>query len=141
MTDTTETWPESLPVAQVRIARPTDRLAAVVRFYVEGLGLRELYRFENHAGYDGVMLGLPGAGYHLEFTTHADGSPGDAPSAENLLVLYFSGESQMYDVAQRLGDFGVEPVAAENPYWAEHGGLTFPDPDGWRVVLMPRPVF
>ncbi|WP_406233788.1 VOC family protein [Nocardia sp. NBC_01009] len=141
MTDTPEAWPESLPVAQVRIARPTDRLAAVVRFYVEGLGLRELYRFENHAGYDGVMLGLPGAGYHLEFTTHADGSPGDAPSAENLLVLYFSGESQMYDVAQRLGDFGVEPVAAENPYWAEHGGLTFPDPDGWRVVLMPRPVF
>ncbi|MFE7802955.1 VOC family protein [Nocardia sp. NPDC057440] len=141
MVDTTETWPESLPVAQVRIARPTDRLAEVVRFYVEGLGLRELYRFENHAGYDGVMLGLPGAGYHLEFTSHADGSPGDAPSAENLLVLYFSGEAQMYYVAQRLGDFGVEPVAAENPYWAEHGGLTFPDPDGWRVVLMPRPVF
>ncbi|MEV6432698.1 VOC family protein [Nocardia sp. NPDC051463] len=141
MTDTTETWPESLPVAQVRIARPTDRLAAVVQFYVEGLGLRELYRFQNHAGYDGVMLGLPGAGYHLEFTTHVDGSPGDAPSAENLLVLYFSGESQRDDVAQRLGDFGVEPVLAENPYWAEHGGLTFPDPDGWRVVLMPRPVF
>ncbi|MEV4128240.1 VOC family protein [Nocardia sp. NPDC049707] len=134
-------WPESLPVAQVRIARPTDRLVEVVRFYVEGLGLRELYRFENHAGYDGVMLGFPGTGYHLEFTTHVDGSPGDAPSAENLLVLYFSTESQMYDVAQRLGEFGVEPVPAENPYWAANGGLTFPDPDGWRVVLMPRPVF
>ncbi|MFX0579793.1 VOC family protein [Nocardia nepalensis] len=136
-----QTWPESLPVAQVRIARPTDRLAEVVRFYVEGLGLRELYRFENHAGYDGVMLGLPGTGYHLEFTTHVDGSPGAAPSAENLLVLYFSTETQMYDVAQRLGEFGVEPVPAENPYWAANGGLTFPDPDGWRVVLMPRPVF
>jgi catechol 2,3-dioxygenase-like lactoylglutathione lyase family enzyme len=135
-----QTWPESLPVAQVRIARPTDRLAEVVRFYVEGLGLRELYRFENHAGYDGVMLGLPGTGHHLEFTTHVDGSPGDAPSAENLLVLYFSTETQMYDVAQRLGEFGVEPVLAENPYWAANGGLTFPDPDGWRVVLMPRPV-
>ncbi|MEV4240429.1 MULTISPECIES: VOC family protein [unclassified Nocardia] len=136
-----QTWPESLPVAQVRIARPTDRLVEVVRFYVEGLGLRELYRFENHAGYDGVMLGLPGTGYHLEFTTHVDGSPGDAPSAENLLVLYFSTETQMYDVAQRLGEFGVQPVPAENPYWAANGGLTFPDPDGWRVVLMPRPVF
>lgn len=136
-----QAWPESLPVAQVRIARPTDRLAEVVRFYVEGLGLRELYRFENHAGYDGVMLGLPGTGYHLEFTTHVDGSPGTAPSAENLLVLYFSNESQMFDVAQRLGEFGVEPVPAENPYWAANGGLTFPDPDGWRVVLMPRPVF
>ncbi|MET8873698.1 VOC family protein [Nocardia sp. NPDC004278] len=136
-----QAWPESLPVAQVRIARPTDRLAEVVRFYVEGLGLRELYRFENHAGYDGVMLGLPGTGYHLEFTTHVDGSPGTAPSAENLLVLYFSNESQMFDVAQRLGEFGVQPVPAENPYWAANGGLTFPDPDGWRVVLMPRPVF
>lgn len=136
-----ETWPESLPVAQVRIARPTDRLAEVVRFYTEGLGLRELYRFEDHAGYDGVMLGLPGTGYHLEFTTHVDGSPGAAPSAENLLVLYFSNETQMYDAARRLGEFGVEPVPAENPYWAANGGLTFPDPDGWRVVLMPRPVF
>ncbi|MEU2092636.1 VOC family protein [Nocardia beijingensis] len=139
--DTDDSWPDSLRVAQVRIARPTDRLDEVVRFYVEGLGLRELYRFHDHAGYDGVMLGLPGAGYHLEFTTHAHGSPGDAPSRENLLVLYFAGESHMYDVAQRLGEFGVEPVEAENPFWPANGGLTFPDPDGWRVVLMPRPVF
>ncbi|MBF6068788.1 VOC family protein [Nocardia farcinica] len=135
-----EEWPESLRVAQVRLARPTDRLGDVVRFYVAGLGLRELYRFENHAGYDGVMVGLPGAGYHLEFTSHVDGSPGVAPSAENLLVLYFAGEAAMYETAQRLGEFGVEPVEAENPYWTEHGALTFPDPDGWRVVLMPRPV-
>ncbi|WP_454199982.1 VOC family protein [Nocardia sp. Marseille-Q1738] len=139
--ETENDWPDSLRVAQVRIARPTDRLDEVVRFYVDGLGLRELYRFENHAGYDGVMLGLPGTGYHLEFTSHVDGSPGDAPSAENLLVLYFEGETHMYDVAQRLGEFGVEPVPAENPFWAANGGLTFPDPDGWRVVLMPRPVF
>ncbi len=128
-------------MAQVRVARPTDRLDEVIRFYTEGLGLEELYRFENHAGYDGVMLGLPGAEYHLEFTSFADGSPGDAPSAENLLVLYFTGEAQMYAAVQRLGEFGVEPVEAENPYWAANGGLTFPDPDGWRVVLMPKPVF
>ncbi|WP_345493637.1 VOC family protein [Nocardia callitridis] len=136
-----DTWPDTLQVAQVRIARPTDRLAEIVHFYVEGLGLRELYRFENHADYHGVMLGLPGAGYHLEFTSHVDGSPGAAPSAENLLVLYFRDESAMGAVATRLGEFGVEPVEPENPYWIEHGGLTFEDPDGWRVVLMPRTVF
>ncbi|WP_378743288.1 VOC family protein [Nocardia brasiliensis] len=134
-------WPEALPVAQVRIARPTDQLDEVVRFYVEGLGLRELYRFENHAGYDGVMVGLPGTGYHLEFTTHVDGSPGTAPSAENLLVLYFTDAARMSEVARRLAEFGVEPVEAENPYWTANGGLTFPDPDGWGVVLMPRTVF
>ncbi|MET8774322.1 VOC family protein [Nocardia sp. NPDC050713] len=141
MTVDERAWPDSLRVAQVRVARPTDRLDEVVRFYVDGVGLRELYRFENHAGYDGVMLGLPGADYHLEFTSHVDGSPGDAPTSENLLVLYFEGEAQMYDVVQRLGEYGIEPVPLENPYWAANGGLGFPDPDGWLVVLMPRPVF
>ena len=28
-----------------------------------------------------------------------------------------------------------ESVAPENPYWAEEG-LTFEDPDGWRVIWM-----
>ncbi len=136
-----DTWPDHLAVTQVRIARPTDHLAEVVRFYSEGLGLRELYRFEGHDGYDGVMLGLPGAGYHLEFTSSADGSPCPAPTRENLLVLYFTGEAAMYEVVERLAEFGAEPVPAENPYWAAHGGITFEDPDGWRLVLMPRKVF
>ncbi len=56
----------ALPVAQVRVARPTDRLIEVIQFYRDGLGLREIGAFTGHAGYDGVMLGLPGAGYHLE---------------------------------------------------------------------------
>ena len=30
---------------------------------------------------------------------------------------------------------GYAPVAPENPYWIEHG-VTFEDPDGWRLVLM-----
>ncbi|MGW5387086.1 VOC family protein [Nocardia sp. NPDC003963] len=133
--------PGNLGVVQIRFARPTDRLDEVTRFYVEGLGLRELYRFENHAGYDGVMLGLPGTDYHLEFTTCADGSPGDAPSKENLLVLYFESAERMSETVLRLGEFGAEPEPTENPYWAAHGALAFPDPDGWQVVLVPRPVF
>ncbi|NKY89687.1 VOC family protein [Nocardia veterana] len=138
----TETnWPDHLAVTQVRVARPTDRLDEVVRFYAEGLGLRELYRFQGHDGYDGVMLGLPGADYHLEFTSHVNGSPCPAPTLDNLLVLYFAGEAAMYDVVERLAEFGAEPVPAENPYWTAHGGITFEDPDGWRVVLMPRKVF
>ena len=57
------------PVTQVRIARPTDRLAEVVRFYRDALGLEQIASFEGHAGYDGVMLALPGRRDHLEFTT------------------------------------------------------------------------
>ncbi|MFC6239420.1 VOC family protein, partial [Longivirga aurantiaca] len=66
-------WPEHLPVSAVRIARPTDRLAECVAFYVEGLGLAHLGGFDGHAGYEGVFLGLPGEQVHLELTSHVDG--------------------------------------------------------------------
>ena len=128
-------WPEHLPVVQVRVARPTDRLPEVVRFYRDALGLRELGSFAGHAGYDGVMLGLPGSAYHLEFTQHAHGSPCPAPSRDNLLVFYIEDKEALARVVARLRAHGHEPVAPENPYWAEQG-VTFADPDGWRVVLM-----
>ena len=73
------------PVTQVRIARPTDRLAEVVRFYRDALGLEQIASFEGHAGYDGVMLALPGRRDHLEFTHYASGSPCPAPTKDNLL--------------------------------------------------------
>jgi hypothetical protein len=41
-------WPENLPVRQVRVARPTDRLEAVTGLHRDGLGLAELFRFEDH---------------------------------------------------------------------------------------------
>ena len=131
-------WPEDLPVAQVRVARPTDRLAEVVRFYRDALGLPQLGSFEGHAGYDGVMIGLPGRDYHLEFTSHAGGSPCPAPTRDNLLVLYVEDAAALARVVERLAAHGHHPVEPENPYWAERG-RTFEDPDGWRVVLMNTP--
>lgn len=133
-------WPAQLPVRQVRIARPTDRLEEVVRFYRDGLGLAEIDRFEGHDGFSGVMLGLPGSEYHLEFTTHIDGSPGEAASGENLLVLYFGSASEAAAVAERLAGLGHGPVGPENPFWEKVGAVTVEDPDGWRVVLAPSPV-
>lgn len=127
-------WPVALPVIRVRIARPTDRLDEVARFYREGLGLPELGRFEGHSGYDGVLLGLPGSDYHLEFTSHADGSPCPAPSVDNLLVLYVESEQAAEIAAARLADLGYPDVEPENPYWDDRS-ITIADPDGWRVVL------
>ena len=37
----------------------------------------------------------------------------------------------------RLLRNGHVPVHADNPYWARIGAVTVPDPDGWRVVLVP----
>jgi catechol 2,3-dioxygenase-like lactoylglutathione lyase family enzyme len=127
-------WPAGLPVLRVRWARPTDKLDEVVRFYRDGLGLVELGHFEGHSGYDGVMLGLPGSDYHLEFTSHADGSPGLPPSVDNLLVLYVESEEAATIVAGRLSDMGYSDAEPENPYW-DGRSITIPDPDGWRVVL------
>jgi catechol 2,3-dioxygenase-like lactoylglutathione lyase family enzyme len=118
---------------QLRVARHTDRLAELVRFYRDGLGLLEAGGFRDHAGYDGVFLAIPGTGAHLELTTGgAHGAP--APHPESLLVLYLGDAAAVRAAAERLA---AEPVAPANPYWAEHG-LTFADPDGFRVVLVPE---
>jgi hypothetical protein len=79
---------DGVPVTQVRIARPTDRLAEVVRFYRDALGLKQMASFESHAGYDGVMLALPGRRAHLEFTHYTSGSLCLAPTKDNLLVYF-----------------------------------------------------
>jgi len=128
-------WPEGLPVVQVRVARPTDRLEEVVAFYRDALGLPQVGSFSRHAGYDGVMLGLPGRDYHLEFTRHSGGSPCPAPTRDNLLVLYVEDAAALSLLLRRLEERGHLPVEPENPYWAARG-FTFEDPDGWRVVLM-----
>jgi catechol 2,3-dioxygenase-like lactoylglutathione lyase family enzyme len=128
-------WPQSLPVAQLRIARPTARLDEVVRFYREGLGLEVIGSFEAHAGYSGVMLGLPGHEYHLEFTSHAEGSPCPAPTKDNLLVFYIPDVEAITLLTERLNGMGYFATRPENPYWQQRG-TTFEDPDGWRIVLM-----
>jgi YycE-like protein len=84
------------------------------------------------------MVGLPGDRYYLELTSHEDGSPGRAPTDENLLVLYFATAEQMFDVLTRLGDAGHQPVELANPWWADNSALAFADPDNWRIVLMPK---
>ena len=118
----------------LRVARPTDRLDDVVRFYTVGLGLRSLGSFENHDGFDGVMLGLHGASYHLEFTRKIGHVAGRAPTADNLLVFYLPDREQWQTAVDRMIAAGYEPVASFNPYW-DRAGKTFEDPDGYRVVL------
>ncbi len=128
-------WPADMPVTQVRVARPTDKLDEVVRFYSEGLGLKIIGSFQEHEGYAGVLLGLPGNEYHLEFTQHSQGSACPAPSRDNLLVLYIANAEAIERIASRLSAMGYRGVHPANPYWKEKG-LTIEDPDGWRVVLM-----
>ena len=105
-----------------------------MRFYRDGLGLPVIDSFTGHAGYEGVMLGIPGRRYHLEFTRHGEGSPCPAPSRDNLPVLYVPAPAHHAALCARIEALGVKPVAPENPYWIDRA-VTYEDPDGWRVVL------
>ena len=123
-----------MAIPKLRVARPTDDLEAVVRFYCDGLGFTELYRFSGHDGFDGVMLGLPGAPYHLEFTRTHRHPAGRAPTTDHLLVFYLPDLAQWQAAVERFRRAGQEPVPSLNPYW-DRLGVTFEDPDGYRVVL------
>lgn len=126
--------PTDLGPAHLRVARPTDDLAAVVAFYRDGLGFDVLAEFADHDGFDGVMLGRRGAAYHLEFTRRAGHAAGRAPSLDNLLVFYLPDRDEWERAVARMVGAGYAPVAAFNPYW-DKSGKTFEDPDGYRVVL------
>jgi catechol 2,3-dioxygenase-like lactoylglutathione lyase family enzyme len=118
----------------LRVARPTDHLDEVVRFYTQGLGLEVLGSFQDHEGFDGVILGSPGEPYHLEFTRKRGHRAGRAPTQDNLLVFYLPDPALWQDAVERMRAAGYEPVPAFNPYW-RRAGRTFEDPDGFRVVL------
>lgn len=128
------TPPAAPGTAHLRVARPTDDLAAVVRFYRDGLGLDVLSEFRGHDGFDGVMLGRAGAAYHLEFTHQHGHAAGRAPTADNLLVFYLPDAAAYRTALDRMAAAGYAPVVAVNPYWDRHG-TTYEDPDGYRVVL------
>lgn len=120
--------------SHMRVARATDHLEDIITFYRDGLGFAVIGSFTDHDGFDGLMLGHPGAQYHLEFTRQHGAKAGRAPTEENLLVFYLPDEGQWGTAVRRMRNQGYDPVLAHNPYW-DHRGLTFEDADGYRVVL------
>jgi catechol 2,3-dioxygenase-like lactoylglutathione lyase family enzyme len=124
----------ALEQAHLRVARPTDNLAESIRFYRDGLGFEILASFENHQGFDGVMLGHASLAYHLEFTHHRGHHAGRAPTEEISLVFYLPEEGEWQQAVDHMFQQGYEPVRSINPY-GDVQGNTFVDTDGCRVVL------
>jgi hypothetical protein len=121
-------------IPKLRVARPSDDLDSLLPFYMDGLGLSLLYRFEHHDGFDGVMLGVEGGPYHFEFTRARGHHAGKAPTRDNLLVFYLPEVEAWQKAVDRMRAAGFQPVPAFNAYW-DRVGLTFEDPDGYRIVL------
>jgi catechol 2,3-dioxygenase-like lactoylglutathione lyase family enzyme len=119
---------------QLRVARPSRHLGRATRFYTQALGLEMLAAFVDHAGIDGVVLGHRSWPYHLELTHRPADPVAPCPTDEDLLVFYVPNRSQWEAVCLRIRDCGAPLVPSSNPYWNERG-VTFEDPDGYRVVI------
>ena len=126
---------QQLPVAQMTVARPKEKLDEVVRFYRDGIGLGVVGLQEGQEGYSEVMLSLPSRVSHLEFSYNEIDSEPSIPSKDDLLVLYMPDKPAVDGIVKRLGSMGYCPVPAQNSYWARRG-TTVQDPDGWKLVLV-----
>jgi hypothetical protein len=122
------------PGAVLRVARPTDHLTTIAEMYATGLDFTVLAQFEDHDGFDGIILGHPQQPYHLEFTTQRGHRVGKAPTQDHLLVFYLPDQDEWEASCPRMLAAGFQRVPLYNPYW-EAQGQTFEDLDGYRVVL------
>lgn len=136
MSEADEVHPQ--PSHPIRVARPSRDLERAERFWVDGLGLEVLYRADQDAegGHALLMVGWPGAAWHLELAGDPEGETPPAPTDEDLLVLYV-GDTIEPAVVDRLVRAGGIVVAARNPYW-RRWRITIADPDGYRLVLSHR---
>ena len=118
----------------LRIARPVSALQRSATMYIQALGFHELGRFEDHEGFDGIILGRDSPDWHLEFTQCRHHPVAPSPTAEDLLVFYVPDAAEWHRLCAALLQAGFVEVASFNPYW-QVSGRTFADPDGYRVVI------
>ena len=124
--------------AQLRIARPVSDLRRSESMYCVALDLVVLARFQDHRGFDGVMLGRSGMDYHFEFTQCREHPLSPTPTPEDLLVFYVPDREAWQSTCERFIENGFVCVTSFNPYW-DISGRTFQDLDGYRIVLQNAP--
>jgi hypothetical protein len=118
----------------LRIARPVSDVARSVGMYCRGLDLIVVGSFEDHDGFDGVMLAPPGASYHFEFTASRAHPVAPAPTEEDLAVFYIPSRAEWEAACSKMLAAGFLPTDSFNPYW-DARGRTFEDHDGYLTVL------
>lgn len=118
---------------RLRCARPSNDLEALERFYV-ALGCEVIGRFEDHEGFDGLILGRTGEAWQIEFVRERGVIAPRAPTPEHLLVFYVDDEVDLNARAGQLLGAGAREVAPHNPYWLRCARC-FEDPDGYIAVV------
>lgn len=125
----------------MRVARPTADLERISAFYEEVVGLRLLWAFADHDGFDGAIFGVPDERAQLELVRSPHGEV-PSPTGEDALVLYCQGGTEAADLVGRLRRAATVEVTTDddptlNPYWPRQGARCFVDPDGYRLIVVP----
>jgi catechol 2,3-dioxygenase-like lactoylglutathione lyase family enzyme len=128
------------PTSHLRIARPCRDLEVARRFWVDGLGLSTLWRSppasQTEGGHELLMVGWPGAAWHVELVQILENEMKPTPSEEDLLVLYVDGQIDSA-LVESLVQAGGRRVSHSNEYWNKWG-VTIADMDGYLLVLCMR---
>jgi len=119
----------------LRVARHTNDLERIEKFYVDILGFERLGGFQNHNNYDGVFIGKSGLDWHFEFT-QSDSKAKYIFDEEDVIVLYPKTISDYNELENKLVRSNISIITAINPFWNENGKM-FQDPDGYRIVISP----
>ena len=127
-------WPQHLPVGALRVMRLSARYEQTVAFYRDIIGLPVLEAFDDSYGQDGTILGLPGSTVHLEIV-RLRGALAPTPGRDQL-VFYLPDASAMQRLAARFTSADIHPVP-QIDYWEANGAISYLDPDGREVVLVP----
>ena len=134
MNDAAAGKPPVAAAPHLRVARPVADLERTATMYCRGLGLRVIDRFEDHDGFDGVMLAFASSNYHFEFTHSRNHPVAPSPTVEDLAVLYIADAAAWSAACASLLAAGFRRVPSFNPYW-DIRGRTYTDADGYRIVL------
>jgi len=119
---------------QLRVARPVSDLTRTATMYCQGLGLKIIDSFQDHEGFDGVMLGNEDLSYHFEFTYCRKQPMVPMPTHEDLLVFYIENLADWEGTCRSVKNAGFIWVPSFNPYW-DIRGRTYEDRDRYRIVL------
>lgn len=116
-----------------RYARHTEHIDKLKEFYTKILQLEIIEYFENHEGYDGIILGKKQAEWRLEFTSSED-VPLHSFDEDDALVFFPTTVSAYNGIMKNIQDNHLTIYQAKNPYWNSNG-IVIQDPDGCYVVI------
>lgn len=118
---------------QFRYARHTIDLEKLANFYTSVLNFEVLGKFEDHAGYAGVFLGIKDENWHLEFTQNGDDV--QSKRGEDDALVFYPKTKRSYDeILKKVKQLNLPLLETKNPYWNDHG-ICFLDPDCFRIII------